>query len=493
MNATPLDRLVTSSLLLAACLFAPLAGATQGEALPAETIQELTLLVEQQRCDELLLRSSELRHQYPDDVDLLTLEGNCRLRGARSVQRDFDSSRYRLLRIASGKDKLPPTVGQRLFRVDYRYSDEAARDQALDLFNRALKLAPTRRDIVVGAVAAHLDTGQLDRALRILEDHAPSLETSAHQDLGQLVQDQLRMGQIERARRVADALVRILSRSAQSHAAQALVLEQQGQALEAMKAYARAVERGNRHPQVRRQLALLQLVAGRLDEATATLVPLAPSSGELELWLALARSVAGNASALPIWEKVAARLARQEKPDPRATELIEHYQRLLGSAARPDAPMRLRGARHFIGRRLEMPALVEAMAAIRQDPTLIEGWLMLTRFHRGALRFDMALETLDGALAAAEKLGPDSPYAPAEIELQKVQALLGLERFQQASELARSVEKASIDTRFEQALAALGLGRDKRATELLTAVAESAGGHKAEAAALLQELGPPIP
>ena len=492
MIQIPLDRLLTVGLLLAAGL-SPMAGAAEKQAVPGDTLKELTLLLEQQRCGELLTRTSEWLREYPDDVDLLTLEGNCLLREGRTVERKFDSARYRLLRLASDKDKLPPAVGQRLFRASYRYGDQARLEQALELFRRALQLAPERPDIVVGTIAVHIDAGQIDQAIRLLEAHASSLAVVAHRDLGQLVQDQLRRGQLDQALRLAEALVRTLPDSPQSHAALALVREQQGLALEAMEAYARSVALGNRHPQVLRELAMLQMVGGRLKEATTTLVPLASSDGELELWLALVRSVAGNASAIPVWDKVAARLAHQEKPDSRALGLIDHYHRLLASDKRASAAMRLRGARHFIGQRMEIPALIEAIAATRQDPSLIEGWLMLARFHRNALRFDMALEALDGARTAALSLGPDSPYGPAEIDLQKVQVLLGLERFQPAAELAEQITEHSIDTRFEQALAALGGGQEKRAGKMLTEVAQSSSRHQAEATALLQELGGEAP
>lgn len=459
-----------------------------------DRLTELSTLVQEHECEKALSQIAALRRDHPRQPDLMTLEANCRLSMGRSTNHHFDGQRYLWLHLATGTETLPKQVMSSLETLQLHFEPEA-KTRALELFTAALEEEPSRPDMLIGAIAAHLDTGEIDTGLSLLRAHAGSLDPDSAASLGEMVFDYLRTGRPTTASRLADAIVHSRPDLGDGFAAQALVALDQGRALDGIALLAKAREAGNRRPALRRELGRLQLLCRRWDDAVATLLPQASAHPEVEIQLALARSSRGDGSALPIWESVARKNAAKEKPDERISTLVKHYKRLLGGRGPAPAPMRLRGARYLEQKGLPLAAVVEAGSAVTADPSLVEGWLFLGNAYRRNMFFDAAVEALDKGRAAARTLGDASPYQPEELALGQVQALIGLQRFEEALELATRISKKGQPAQYEAGVAALALGRKEEAERLFKAVVEGQGENADDAAARLRELGvsPPAP
>lgn len=445
-----------------------------------DVVAELQELVRTGRCEEALSRIGALGGAAASNPDLLVLEANCLVLGAGEGERVFDGVLYERVRLALGAERMPPELSKSFYRNEIKHDPEVIA-RAEELFGRALDAAPDRADLVVGAVAMFAQLGRPGPALEIVRRHADALGREDLPELGKIVEDQLVRRRIDVARTLADGLAEALPERAEPEIARGRASLAEHRALPAIAAFARAHELARHNQAVTAELNRLRLIAGRSEEAVSGLIPVSSSSPVFQMWLGLARSIDSPLSARRIWDELRKQIDHPHMDD-EAKILVQHYSRLLGTDQVPPPAMRLRGAQAFDSRGMTLPAAVEAWAALEADPTLVEGWVFLSRLHRRGMLFDLALADLERAIAAAEALPEASrSFEPSELTAWKAEVLLGLGELEKAWETCEEVDGTPHARPYVAALAATGLGRTDEARRLLEGIVAE-GGEKAAAA-----------
>ncbi len=459
-------------------------GATAGDdSALAPLLRDLEGLMSQERCPEVLDRLAELEAPLEGHVDLLVIEANCLLASSRSIRREVDARHFEELRLALGGKAVPADLTQRLEELELRFDPQAAA-RALRLLERAQKAAPDRSDLVIGRIAVLIDLGRLDEALRVLRAAAPGIAEREEAELAGLVRDLLRTHRGRLAMQLADALIALRPDSPNLHAARAAAALHELEGREAIESLRHVTRARPTDIDISVRLARLLLLAREPEAVPPAVYEVAPRDVDAKLALALARGTEHPASASPLWVELDAATASSAAAQELREIVIKHYKRLGASGRLPSAAMRLRGAHYFLERSRPLEAAVEAAAATIAEPGMVEAWLFLAERQRQALLLDFALESFDGALAAARE--GDSPMSPEAIELERGRILLGLRRYEEAEKAFAGAK--SLDTRFERALAAMGRGKERAARKLLEELVSEGGEGTDRAKARLAEL-----
>lgn len=398
---------------------------TADEVALSETITEIEGLVGNERCEEALFKLDQLREEHPEDPDLMVLEGNCLVRQAETSSQEFDRKAYERLRRAYGEKRMPQELTSLFYRVQ-RTFDQDLLAEGLDRFRRAVRTAPERGDLIVGTAAVLIHADRLDEALELLRKHRDVLTDDHVMELAQVIEDRLSERRLAIAARLGEELSAMFPEHPAPWIARGRLALSRHRALEAIDHFAKARELAPYNQGVASELNRLRLLAGRFDAAVKGLVPLTDRSSMFRVWLALARSVENPASAARLWKDLA---ERGEDPtlDESTQKLIRHYVRLLGGDQLPPPQMRLRGARMLADRGLNLPAVIEARAAVTAEPDLVEGWVLLSRIFRRELLFDLAVNALDHAIDTTKGLPEASrPFRPDELDAWRAEARLGL-------------------------------------------------------------------
>jgi hypothetical protein len=485
-----LSRLL-AALLAAAWSLVPAAAATApapaARAASPETIVELRALLAAGQCPELLARIAALPKQ-PPSADLLVFEGNCRLREATHRARVFDASRYERARVGAGGQALDPAATAQFYRWDITW-DDPARAQALALFEQALVLDPARQDLVVGAIAANLEGGRPGPAVALFEANAARLDEASRIDLYQVVQDRLALGRVEEASALASALAAASPASAAAQAAAGSAALARHDLAAAAAAFEKAAAGGPLTPEQARELALLAMLRRDWNAAVNALAPSASKSVELTTWFALARGRIEPRSATPIWQEIKRSLAKVEKPDPRATAVVDYFLGTSQASPPPAAAARVRAARRFLEGRIYVPALVEADRAVFEDPQSVAGYKTLADVYRALGYPELGLEPIEQAIATAAKDPKQSGYGAGELQRERAELLFAAGRDADAAAAFAEAARAGAPVPYAWGLAALAAGRRDEAVAQLQAAAASGGPDAAAARAKLEELG----
>ncbi len=433
---------------------------------PADEIARLNALLEQGDCSAVLEATPEAIKKQPKNPDLLVIEGNCLLVEGRTRTQVFDRKRFEELRLSLGLDSLPPRFANGLHHVETRY-DKKLSARGLDRFRQAIKLAPERKDILVGSFAAFVNAGRLKEALALVVAHKSALGQREIQDLSRVATDLMNTGQVEDARTLAEELAAAFPSDPSPHAASGLISLEALLAKPAIANFSQALELGSPSKRVNDELARLLLYARDYEDAVTVLVPIAQSDIAAMTWLAVARENLSVESSRPIWAEVVTRAKTLKTPPKGLDAVIKHHHRILSSTTPPTAEMRLRAAEMFQSEGLLFAAVAEADAALRIDAKNREAWLFLTRFYRNQGLLDLALDGLD----ALHSIAPDD----AGLSLQRAQVLLGLRHYEDAAKAAADASAAGIDGSFEQGIAALGLDQEEQAAAFFRKTVERGG------------------
>ncbi len=452
-----------------------------------ETIVELRGLLAAGQCGEVLARIATLPKE-PPQADLLVFEGNCRLREATRREKVFDAGLYERARIGAGGAALDPAATARFYTWEFTW-DGPARDAALALFDRALALQPGRNDLIVGTVAARLEGGRPEQAVALVTASATRLDEAARADLYRVVEDRLALGRVEEASALAAALVATAPASPAAQAAEGSAALARHDLAAAAAAFEKSAAGGTLTVEQARELALLAILRRDWTAAVNALAPVASNSAELTTWFALARGRVEPRSATPIWLEVKRSLAKVEKPDPRATAVVEYF---LGAsqASPPPAPAaRVRAARRFLDGRLYVPALVEADRAVFEDPQSVAGFKTLADVYRGLGYPELAIQPIDSALAAAAKDPNQAGYGLGELQRERAELLFAAGRNAEAAAAFELAASQGAPEPYAFGLAALSSGQRETAITQLKAAAAGSGSDAAAARAKLTELG----
>ncbi len=478
-------------LLAASGLPLPSHGATtapaRGTAVDPATVVELRALLADGKCEEVLARLATLP-ATPSNPDLLVMEGNCRLRAATSRQSVFDARRYERAKIGAGDTPLDPSATQQFYRWETTY-DEQARDAALELFARALELAPERTDIVIGTIAARLDGGRPDAAVDLVRARAASLDEGAMAELYHVVQDQLRLGRVADAGALAAAMVEIAPNSHAANAAAGSVALQRRDLAAAAAAFGRATAAGALTADQARELAQLLILNRDWEGAVQTLIPAAGASAELKGWLALSRGRLSPRSSVPIWQELKRTLAQTGSTDPRAVAMVDYFLTSAQSDPLPSPVSRVRAARRFLDLRAHIAALAEADRAVFEDPSLAAGWKTMSDIYRSLGYPELALGAIDEALAAARKDPDRAGYTEAELLRERAELLFAAGRDDEAVAAFERAASLGEPAPYAWGLAALAAGRRDEAVAQFRSAARGEGANADAARAKLKELG----
>lgn len=478
-------------LLAAACLLPPSHAATtapaRSAAIDPETVVELRALLSDGRCEEVLARLAALPKD-PPQPDLLAMEGNCRLRGATSRQSVFDPQRYERAKIGAGDFPLDPAATQQFYRRETSF-DEPARDAALALFIRAHELAPERTDIVVGTLAAHLDGGRTAAAVDFLRANASRLDEGAMAELYHVVQDQLRLGRTEDAGALVAAMLEIAPASHAANAAAGSVALERRDLAAAAAAFGRATDAGSLTVDQAHELARLRMLNRDWEGAVRTLIPVAASSPELKVWLALSRGRLSPRSSVPIWQELKRTLLQSESSDPRAAAMVDYFLTSAQADPLPSPVSRVRAARRLLDLRAQLAALAEADRAVLEDPSLVAGWKTMTDVYRSLGYPELALATIEKAQAVVAKEADQAGYAPGELERERAELLFAAGRDEEALAAFERAAGLGEPAPYAWGLAALAAGRRDEAIVRFKAAAAGEGTVADAAKAKLKELG----
>ncbi len=452
-----------------------------------ETIVELRGLLAAGRCTELLTRIATLPKE-PPQADLLVFEGNCRLREATRREKVFDVERYERTRIGAGGAALDPALTARLYRLDITW-DASARDAALALFDRALALEPERTDLIVGTIAARLEGGRPEPAVALVTASAPRLDEAAWTDLYQVVQDRLALGRVDEASALAAALVAAAPASPSAQAAAGSAALARHDFAAAASAFGKSASGAALTPEQARELALLAMMRRDWIAAINALAPVVSDSVELTTWFALARGRIEPRSATPVWIEIKRSLAKVEKPDPRATAVVEYFLGVSQADPPPAPAARLRAARRFLDGQLYMPALIEADRAVFEDPQSVVGFKTLADVYRGLGYPELAIDPIDSAIAVATRNPAQSGYGLGELQRQRAQLLFASGRDAEAAAAFELAATQGAPEPYAFGLAALATGQRDTAIAQLKSAAAGSGNDAAAARAKLVELG----
>ncbi|MDH3285836.1 MAG: hypothetical protein OEQ13_13975 [Acidobacteriota bacterium] len=473
-------------------LAASFASASAPGRLAPDEIAELDQLVRSEQCGTLLNRVEELKERAADDPDLLVAEGNCRMILGRQVAERFDAVAFENAAIALGRESKKSDLKSGFFYKEVTYEEEAVAS-AMRLFRAALDAAPERQDLIVGNIALLTNVGLLDDAVALLGERGTDLDRASTEDLGQLVQDQLKKGRHDRGERLARELSRLLPESAAGPAALAGVLSAKGAALGAMEALSDAHQREPALETVTAQLIMLSMTSRRFENAISLLVPRVDRSLQNKFWFGIARERVAPGSTRQIWEQLVEKLREASATDPVTNRVVSHYARAVKPGNNPTPVMRLRIANQFIADGILLPGIVEADHAVAEDPRLVEAWMLLARAYRGERLFDLALEAVDRGLAAtteaAARQASQTAYGPGEFVLARAQLLMGLGRYEEALSSFEEAAERGQPAKDQQALAALRSGQREAAIKLMRELAAAGGARSTWAAGKLEQLG----
>jgi len=452
-----------------------------------ETIVELRGLLAGGQCSEVLARLATLPKD-PPQADLLVFEGNCRLREATHRAKVFDAARYERARVGAGNAPLDPSGTAQFYRWEITW-DDPARDQALALFDRALALEPDRTDLIVGTIAAHLEGGHADQAVALFTERASRLDEAARVDLYQVVQDRLALGRVDEASALAGAMVAAAPASPAAEAAAGSAALARRDLAAAATAFEKAASGGPLTAEQARELALLAILRRDWSAAVNALAPVASKSAELTTWFALARGRIEPRSATPIWQEVKRSLAKIEKPDPRATAIVDYFLGASKADPPPTPSARVRAARRFLDGRIYVPALVEADRAVFEDPQSVAGYKTLADVYRALSYPELGLGPIDQAIATAAKDPKQAGYGPGELQRERAELLFASGRDAEAAAAFAEAAKQGDAAPFAWGLAALASGQRDVAVEQFKAAVAGGGNDAAAARAKLTELG----
>ncbi len=461
MNASRLLLLAGLSGLSVPLLAGPPAGETW-----QKRLDEVRDLVGAGRCDEALTKLEVLRRERRRDPDLLTLEANCLVNRARHLERRFQPELNDRLLIGLGTRRLPPEFTQRMVRIELRFDRGPVR-RALALFRKARRLAPERRDFVVGSIAVMSQVGRTDEAIELLERRADILTPADRQDLRAIVSDLLALQQSGSAGRLAQTMGRLFpgdpaAAAARIQVALAREREDLDEALEARRSVAELPADAR---SLDRRLARRLLIARRWADAVPLLVGLARQDPVAGSWLGIARERLARGSSASVWATVR-RQMEAGVPVPRSLpRLVDHYERTIGDPQAATVAMRARATTFFLERKLPIAALAEADAAVTEAPEDPLGWEALARVLRREARFEQALAALGHVSDSAER------DLRARVERMRGELLFALGRNREAASALDRAEAAGAPAPFPRALVALALGERDRAIALLERVA----------------------
>jgi tetratricopeptide (TPR) repeat protein len=454
-----------------------------------QQIERLTELVREGRCGALLEQAAELQQNQPADPDVMVLQGNCELILGRSERREFDPDRLEDMRIAFSRPLSRAEVSRLGYSTVLEHDAERL-EKAERLFRSALELEPRRTDLVVGNVALLVNTGRVEEGLELVADKREMFGPAARNDLGKLAEDLLRRGQDDEAELFARGLSETLPDSANGPVALAEISLARGRALEALSQLEEAHRREPARESVTTQLAEMSLFSGEYERATELLVPVATSAVELQAWLALAREASAPGSAARIWKALREKLGKAGQVDEASARVVEHYRRMYDSDRLPTAVMRLRAARTFRDISQPLPALTEARAALKLDPSLIEARVFIAEIYRSRGAFDLSVMALDEAIERIDETpAAEQAYGSGELLIARARALVGLGEYDDALDSYSRAAAGGGQAPDERAWAALRAGEREQAVGLLRQLV-SAGGDKARwAGARLERLG----
>lgn len=435
--------------------------------LPSGVIDELRAAVAAGRCTEVTERIDALPRSQRGQPDVLVLEANCVATGARRTERVFVQDRHDRAIVGGGARPLPPAVAEEFYRVDVT-RDDARMKKAVALFDRALAAAPTRSDIVTGAIALHAIAGDAKGAAAIIAARRDALLPDWHPDVRRVVQDEIALGNIESARTIASAFATTFP-DAQEAAFSKLLVALAARDTDAALAAWKSIKTPSAEMGAPiRALALRLLLARRWTEAIPVLLPFAGRDLEATTWLALARERTAPGSSAPIWRSIE-ETTRNQPSVKHVRQLADHYQRILADRRPVTEAMHTRAIAYFDERKLPIAAVAEADAAFEASPESASAWAALAEVYRGEGRYDLALD------AVVRALGTATPEARPALVRARGELLYATGDDRAAAVALDEAAAAGAPAPFARGLAALAQGDAAKARASFEAAVAAAG------------------
>jgi tetratricopeptide (TPR) repeat protein len=441
-----------------------------------EAVEEIRGLVAEDACEDALAELEPLRAEHPDDVDLMVLEGTCLLNRARSTEEIYDRTEYTRRLVGRGTETLPPAVTASFYTREFAWDAEGKR-AAIRLYERALEEAPERDDILVGNVALLTNAGEEKRAAKLIREHDERFSGSLPltREVLQLVLDELKLGRLDAARELTQALEDVAPGLPATHLARlfvALRSEDDDAAIEA----ASKVRGPTQEIFVPlRELGRRLMMSRRYDEAVPVLLRIANEDLQAAYWLAIARDRISFGSGLSIWEAVTSRLGTEPAPNSHFERAVRHFVRVIRDGRSATEVQHVRAIRFFAERNLPAAGVAEAHQCLEKFPESVPARRELAALYRGIDRFELALETLDEARALA------ADDARAEIDAARGSVLFALGRDDAAIRAFEEAADAGAADPLAHARVLETLGRARKARALLEDVVER-GGEEADEA-----------